>query len=101
MRLNDCRSHLVKTDSELEASRKRIEELEHQLKEPIEVVAAQVIEKVPEEVEKELNELRAKAAQPIDTSSIRFKIQFDSWGKGFGDLLRALGEIDTEAQRKI
>ena len=78
-----------------------IEKLQRQIKEtPIEVTAAQVIEKIPEEVERELNELRAKAAQPIDTTAIRFKIQFDTLVKGFGDLLRVLEEIDTESQSK-
>jgi len=98
---------LVKSDSELTMAQHKIEELERQLKEPIEVTAAPVIEKVPEEVERELNELRkrneeleAKGSQPISTATIRFKLHFDSLVKGFGDLLRVLDEIEDEGKEK-
>lgn len=92
---------LKMADSELNASLKKIEELELQLKEtPIEVTAAPVIEKVPEEVERELNELRertkeleAKEPQPGNTATIRFSVYFDTLVKGFRDLLGALAEI--------
>ena len=85
-----------------------IQKLELQIKEtPIEVTAAQVIEKVPEEVEKELNELRertkeleAMGSQPINTATLRFKLHFDSLVKGFGDILRVLGEIDAEEHER-
>jgi len=98
---------LVKSDSELTMAQQKIEELEQLLKEPIEVTAAPVIEKVPEEVERELNELRkrneeleAKESQPISTATIRFKLHFDSLVKGFGDLLRVLDEIEDEGKEK-
>lgn len=92
----------------LKVSLKRTGELEQQLKEtPIEVTAAQIIEKVPEEIERELNELRernkeleAKGAQPISTATIRFKLHFDSLVKGFGDLLAVLGDIDADDRGK-
>jgi len=79
-----------------------IEELQRQINEtPIEVTAAPVIEKIPEEVERELNELRAKVAQPVDTTKIRFKIQFDALVKGFSDLLGTLEEIkEVDAYKK-
>lgn len=99
---------LVETDGELHTAYKKIEDLERQLKEdPIEVTAAPVSETIPEEVERELNELRdknkeleAKGAQPVNTATIRFKLHFDSLVKGFGDLLGVLGEIDAEARDK-
>jgi len=99
---------LQESDSELFEAHKKIEELERQLKEtPIEVTAAPVIEKVPEEVERELNELRertkeleAKGFQPISTATIRFKFHFDSLVKGFGDLLSVLEEIDIDEREK-
>jgi len=84
---------LDKSDSELAGSLSKIADLERQLKEPIEVVAAPIVERIPEEVERELNELRTKAAQPIDTAKIRFKLQFDTLVKGFSDLLSTLEEI--------
>ena len=100
---------LVKTDSELCFANQKIEELERQLKEPIEVTAAPVVEKIPEEVEKELNELRertkeleAKVAQPqpVNTASVKFKIHFESLVDEFKDILSVLEEIDSEEQGK-
>lgn len=99
---------LVKTDNELELSLKKIEELERQLKEePIEVKAAPVIEKVPEEVERELAELRQKLQAKEDhqgnTGTLRFSLYFDVLVKGFRDILGTLAEIkevDLEAHEK-
>lgn len=99
---------LEKTDNELEDSYQKIKELERQLKEkPIEVTATTIVREVPEEIERELQELRertkeleAKGSQPIDTATIRFKLHFDALVKGFGDLLGTLNEIDSEAQGK-
>ena len=99
---------LEKTDNELDISLKRIEELERQLKEElIEVTAAPVIENIPEEVERELNELRsknmeleAKGSQPLNTATIRFKLHFDALVKGFGDLLGVMDEIDADTRDK-
>jgi len=98
---------LVKANSELAFSLERIAELEGQLKDPIEVTAAPAVDKVPEEVERELHELReknkelkAKGSQPVDTSTIRFKLHFDSLVNGFKDILSVLEEIDAEARGK-
>ena len=85
---------IKKADRERVNLLNKIEDLELQLKEtPIEVTAAPVIEKVPEEVQRELDELRAKVAQPVDTAKLRFKLHFDSLVKGFSDLLGTLEEI--------
>ncbi|KLU66726.1 chromosome partition protein Smc [Desulfosporosinus acididurans] len=88
--------------AELKEARNLVDKLTKELDEPVEVTAAEVIEKVPEDVERELEELRernkeleAKASQPIGTAPIRFKLHFDSLVKGFGDLLRTLEEIDA------
>lgn len=101
---------IEKTNSELSESLGKIEELERQLKEdPVEVTAAPVVEKIPEDVEKELNELRernkeleAKEAQPqsVNTASVKFKIHFESLVDEFKDILAVLEEIDTEEQGK-
>jgi chromosome segregation ATPase len=99
---------LVETDGELHTAHKKIEELERQIKEvPVEVTAAEIVEKVPEEVERELNELRernkeleAKVSQPVETSTDRFKRHFDLLVNGFRDLLGVLDEIDADSRGK-
>lgn len=91
---------LNKTESELSESRKKIKELERQLKEkPIDVPA--VIEKVPEAIEQELADLRKRVGQQPDKSVIKFSISFEQLVKGFGDLLSTLADIkDTSDQDK-
>lgn len=92
---------LAKTDNELANAHMRIEELERQLKEkPIETTATEIIEKVPDEVQKELDELRQKASQPGNDAAIKFKVYFDELVNGFKALLGALAEIpDDESER--
>ncbi|MHB1651408.1 MAG: DUF3102 domain-containing protein [Desulfitobacteriaceae bacterium] len=87
---------LAKTDNELIIAHEKIKELERLLKEtPVEVTAAPVIIKIPEEIEKELAQLRKQNSKPIK----RFTYCFDSLVNGFRDLLGALAEItDLEAQ---
>jgi predicted nucleic acid-binding Zn-ribbon protein len=79
------------------------EELEKQLKEnPIET-AEVIVEKVPEEIVKELQELRAKINQPAgnDKAVVKFSLQFDGLVKGFKELLGTLEEIqDIETKEK-
>lgn len=94
---------LTKTDEELDAALKKIEDIERQLKEkPIEVSATTTIEKIPEEVERELAELREKAkeletkASQQGTATLKFKFYFDSLVKGFSELLNTLAEIREE-----
>lgn len=85
---------LDEAEKDLTEQANRIEELEQQLKEkPIEAEAATVIEKVPEEVEKELNELRKKVAQQNNPVTLKFSAYFDVLVKGFKDLLGTLAEI--------
>lgn len=80
-------------DAALKSAEQKIENLECQLKEkPIEVAAATIVEKIPEEVEKELQELRKKANQQNDTT-IKFSVYFDELVKGFQKLLSTLEEI--------
>lgn len=74
---------------------KKIEELEQQLKEkPIDVITAEpeIIEKIPEEVEKELQEFRGKVKQSgaPDVSMVKFKVQFDELIKLFKELLETI-----------
>jgi len=84
---------LAQTSDELSKAYMRIEELERQLKaKPIEAPVA-TIEKIPEEVEKELNELR-KSQQ--NTAVLKFKVYFDELVNNFKALLEALAEIPGE-----
>lgn len=90
-RLNEL---LQESDSQLYDAQEKIKDLEKQLKErPIETAVA-TIEKIPEEVEKELNELRKKAKNiSNDTAVLKFKVHFDDLVKGFKELLNDLEEI--------
>ena len=89
-------------DSAHSKSLLKIEELERQIKEePIEVTAAPVVEKIPEEIEKELQLLRKKAQQSESVSD--FTVNFKSLVQGFENLLGSLAEIkgtDTEEHEK-
>ena len=92
---------LEKTDNELAESYKKIEELERKLKEkPIEVPATTVIEKVPDDVQKELDELRKNHQQNAEV--IKFTVCFNVLVKGFQDLLGALAELNnTDPQAHV
>ncbi|MBS3885594.1 MAG: DUF3102 domain-containing protein [Dethiobacter sp.] len=92
-------SALIETDKQLKEANKKISDLEAKLKEkPVDVPATKVVEKVPEAVEKELDELRnkvvqfqQKAGQP--EALLKFKVRFDTVVAGFKDLLVNLDEI--------
>lgn len=86
---------LQESQNDLDASAKRIDELEEKLKDkPIDVTET-VIEKVPEKIEKELQELRQKAIQNNDQFIIKFSVYFDELVKNFQNLLGALQVIEN------
>lgn len=88
------RDMLSKTEEARKAAEIRIDELEDQLKnKQIEVNAVETIIKVPDEVQKELEELRKKAAQPVSDATQRYKVFFDIIVDNFKKLLSTLGEI--------
>lgn len=79
---------------ELGQALKEIESLKKELEEkPIEINA-----EIPEEVTKELEELRDRVSKATsqNESSVKFKIYFNELAKGFSDLLKSLGEIEEE-----
>lgn len=82
---------------ELEDYKKRIKQLETELKQqPIEVAATTTIEVVPEEVKQELNELRKKVGELEEQSNVpvvKFKYCFETLVTNFNDILTALDEI--------
>lgn len=96
---------LEKKESELHDSQQKIKELETQLKhKPIDVPA--VVEVIPDEVQKELmelrkvqsevEELRKKVIQQNNKPVVKFTYCFDSLVTGFNDILVALGEIEEQ-----
>lgn len=87
---------LLEAQNDLDSSAFKIDELETKLKEKtIDVITAEpvIVEKVPEEIEKELQELREKVSQSGDTSIVRFKIYFAELQKIFRDELEVMAEI--------
>lgn len=82
-------------DAEVLKLKQENEELEQQLKnKPIEALAT--IEKIPEDVERELNELREKAQNGEATA--KFKVRFDALVKAFSDLLGTLAEMENNTE---
>lgn len=80
---------------DVESLKSRIQQLEKELKEkPVE--AHVIVEKIPEEIEEELTELRKKATLLNSESTMKFKFCFDSLVSGFRDLLSALDEIKEQ-----
>lgn len=91
---------LAKTDNELANARQRIEELERQLKEkPIEAPVA-TVEKIPDEIQKELDELRQKAAQQDNSAKLKFKVRFEELVDNFRALLEVLTEIPEDENER-
>jgi len=87
-------------EKQLKEAQRKVEELTEKMKQPVTVEAA-VVEKIPEDVEKELAELRQKVSQAGDKAVIKFSLCFEALVKGFNDLLGALGEIsDPNTQAK-
>lgn len=90
------RDLLNKTEAARKAAEDRIDELEEQLKsKPIEISATDTItvEKVPDEVQKELEELRKKAELAKNDAAQRYKVYFDIIVDTYKKLLSALKEI--------
>lgn len=95
-------SSLQSAEQSLEESKMKIEKLERQLKEkPIEIPA--VVEKVPDEIQKELENLRKQVSIKMNDDNIaKFKYCFDSLVKGFDDALMTLSDIkDQESSDKL
>lgn len=94
------KASLSKTENDLLDAHKKIEELEQQLNErPIEVAAT--IEKIPEETEKELQELRKKVGQSQNSENlIKFKVCFDKTVSSVKDLLVALSEVKEVSEEE-
>lgn len=86
---------LQEIQNDLDSSTQKIDELEAQLAKPIDVITAEsvIIEKIPEEVQKELDELRNKTSQNHTQPVIKFKIYFEELQKTFEKELAVMAEI--------
>lgn len=88
------RSLLQEKAVELGEAYKEIEQLKKELKEkPIEINTS-----IPEEVTKELEELRDKVSKTDsqNLNTVKFKVHFEEVTKGFNELIKDLGEIEDE-----
>lgn len=85
---------LEEKEKRLNESFEKIKELEQELKDKPETITAAVVEKIPEEVEKELAELRKKAQS--SQTAIKFNVHFDTLVKDFKDLLSSLTDVEGE-----
>lgn len=83
--------------AQLDESKRRIAELEEQIRNtPIDVTADAVVEKIPDEIQRELEDLRKKQAS---AAALEFKLHFNNLVKCFNDLLQSLDEIQDDEQR--
>lgn len=91
-------------EMQLNNAQKKVKELEEEMAKPVTLepdIVEKVIEKVPAEVERELEQLRAKAGQP--EAVLKCRIQVDDLINGFKDLLATLAELkdkDPESYEK-
>lgn len=89
---------LLEIQGDLDTSALRIDELEEQLKKPIDVITAEpvVIEKIPDAIAKELEELRNKNGQNTTQPIIKFKIYFEELQNIFRNELDVMDEIKKD-----
>ncbi len=90
-----------KLKAELLDAQDKVKQLEAELRtKPIDVPG--VVEKIPAEVEAELEELRKKVAQPnTSAAAVKFRIQFETLTGGFTNLLATLAEVEPEQREKF
>jgi hypothetical protein len=84
---------LKEIQNDLDTSALRIDELETQLQQKPVDVTETIVEKIPEEIEKELAELRAKSAQGSNTSVTEFKVYFKYLNETFDKELKVMADI--------
>lgn len=100
----ELQESLERSEADLADSLAKIKQLEKELKaKPIDIPVTVEIEKVPIEIEKELEELRKKVAQGTGEEAAVFKAHFKSLTDSFANVLSALevvGKSDTDLQEK-
>ncbi|WNF36426.1 DUF3102 domain-containing protein [Bacillaceae bacterium IKA-2] len=91
-KLKKLQDSFLYSQTELEKYKSQITTLEEELKKkPIDVPAT--VEVIPEEVQKELNELREKAKKKDNKSEVKFSFCFEILVTNFQSLLASLDEI--------
>ena len=90
----------------LEAAQDQVKKLTEQLNSP-QVIEASIVEKIPPEVEEELQQLRertkeleSKTLLKSDKAVLKFGVHFDALVKCFSDLLSTLAEIEDEEAKE-
>jgi tetratricopeptide (TPR) repeat protein len=90
----ELQSELDKRWEDLKRSDEKIKQLEKELQEkPIDIPKTEVIEKVPEDVEKELAMLREQVKRNDNKALAKFSVQFDAVVRDFDSLIGTLHEI--------
>jgi len=87
---------LQESQNDLDSSAKKIDELEAQLESKhIDVITAEpvIIEKIPEAIEKELEELRSRSLQGANTSVTEFKVYFKYLSETFDKELKLMAQL--------
>jgi len=90
---------LLEIQNDLDSSALKIDELEAQLKEkPIDVITAEpvIIEKIPEDIAKELEEYRSNSNQNTTQPVLKFKIYFEELQNVFRNELEVMDEIKKD-----
>jgi len=90
---------LTEIQTDLDSSAQKIDELESQLKErPIDVITAEpvIIEKVPEEIQKELEGFRAKDIRDNNPLLKKFRKNHGILNLMFADQLKVIAEIEKD-----
>ena len=97
--LSDSSQGDAETSAKLKEAEAKIATLEAELAKPV-TIEADSVEKIPEEVERELEELRAKADQAELTQGeeaiTKYKIHFDDLTKSFSTLMEDLANIQDQ-----
>lgn len=88
-------------EAHLTAAREEVKCLAAELEKPV-TVETTVVEKVPPEIEKELIQLREKAQTggDADIAVLKYRMHFETLTKCFGNLLAALGEMQSGEYEK-
>lgn len=95
-KVTELQQELDKRREELKKSEEKIKQLEKELQaKPIDIPKTEVIEKIPEDVEKELAALREQVKRNENKALAKFSVQFDAVVRGFDSLLGTLHEIKS------
>ncbi|AZS17407.1 DUF3102 domain-containing protein [Paenibacillus lutimineralis] len=95
-RATELQAELDKHRLNLNEAEKRVKQLENELKaKPIEIPATEIIEKIPEEVEKELTMLREQVKRNDNKATAKFAAYFEAVVRDYDNLLSTLYEIQS------